>query len=46
MIHVEEMLSLQGHAFDKAALQTLQEDPAVKEWLAAMDKMAMLPKKR
>lgn len=45
-VHVEEMLSPQGHAFDKIALEQLLRDREVKEWLAAMDAMALIPKKR
>lgn len=45
-VHVEEMLSPKGHEFDKAAIQTLLDDPEVREWLAAMDAMSFLPKKR
>ena len=45
-VHVEEMLSVKGHAFDKHALDTALGDPEVKEWLAAMDKLSMLPRKR
>lgn len=45
-VHAEEMMSPKGHEFDKAALDTLLEDPEVKEWLEAMDRLAFLPKKR
>lgn len=45
-VHVDEMLSPKGHFFDKKALDTLLSDTEVAEWLTAMDKMAMLPKKR
>lgn len=44
-VHVEEMLSAKGHDYDRNAIQTLLDDPEVKEWLAAMDKMSFLPKK-
>ena len=46
VVHTDEMLSPTGHGFDKIATQQLIADPEVQEWLAAMDKMAMLPKKR
>lgn len=46
LVHAEEMLGPGGHQFDKAALETAAYDPEVKEWREAMDKMAMLPKKR
>lgn len=45
-IHAEELLSPKGHDFDRVALQSLLDDPEVKEWLAVMDKMSFLPKKR
>jgi len=45
-VHAEELLSPTGHHFDKAALDTVLRDPETVEWLAAMDKMAFLPKKR
>lgn len=46
IVHAEEMISPTGHGFDKIALQQLVADPAVAEWIAAMDSMAMLTKKR
>lgn len=45
-VHVEEMLSPKGHTFDRAALQTLLDDAEVKDWIAQMNAMAMLPVKR
>lgn len=45
-IHVDEMLSSDGHLFDKVALQQLLNDSEVKDWLRAMDKMGLVPKKR
>lgn len=45
-VHLEEILSPSGHIFDRHALQTLWDDEEVKEWLAQMNKMAMLPVKR
>ena len=45
-VHTEEMLSAGGHPFDRDALGTLITDSAIKEWLAEMTKMAMLPVKR
>lgn len=46
IVHVEEMLSPKGHAFDKVALEQLMLDPDVREWLAEMDALAMVPRKR
>lgn len=45
-VHVEEMLSTKGHAFDQIALEQLLADPDVRDWLAQMDAMSMVPRKR
>lgn len=45
-VHAEELLSPGGHAFDAKALDGLLNDPEVKEWLAQMNKLALLPVKR
>ncbi len=45
-VHVDELLSPQGHTFDKEAIKSLLDDPELNEWLAAMDAMSFLPKKR
>lgn len=45
-VHVEELMSPQGHHFDKAALGSLLDDAEVKTWLAKMEALAMIPKKR
>lgn len=45
-VHVEEMLSTDGHAYDRVAIEGLMKDPEVVEWIKIMDKLAMLPKKR
>lgn len=45
-VHADELLSSDGHEFDKVALQGLLDDPEVKTWLEAMTKMGMLPVKR
>lgn len=44
--HAVELLSPDGHHFDKAALDQLMADQEVREWLRAMDAMAMVPKPR
>ena len=46
VVHTQEMLSAKGHPFDKAALDALMADPEITTWLAAMDKLALIPKKR
>jgi len=45
-VHAEEMLSETGHHFDVEVLKALLNDSDVKTWLAEMDKLALLPKKR
>ena len=45
-VHAEEYLSPKGHGYDKVALEQLLADPEVRAWIAAMDGMAMLPRKR
>lgn len=44
--HTEEMLSDKGHHFDVVVLKALLNDSEVMEWLAEMNKLALLPKKR
>lgn len=46
VVHADEMLSPAGHHFDKAALDVLLKDHEVLEWVAAMDSMALIPRKR
>ena len=46
VVHVEEMLSPDGHDFDRQAILSGLSDPEVREWLAAMDALALLPVKR
>lgn len=46
VVHADEMISPTGHGFDKIAMQQLLSDPQMTAWMAAMDALAMLPKKR
>lgn len=46
VVHAEELISSNGHAFDRHALEQLTTDLDVMEWRAQMDAMAMIPKKR
>lgn len=46
IVHVDEMLSSDGHHFDRIALQNLLNDPDVQEWLKGMGEMALIPVKR
>jgi hypothetical protein len=45
-VHVDEMLSPEGHAFDREAIKSLLGDAEVQAWLRDMDKMAYLPVRR
>ena len=45
-VHSDEMLSPDGHAFDKTALEQLLQDVEVVAWLAAMQSQALVPLKR
>lgn len=46
-VHVEELFSEKGNVqFDKPAIESLLEDSEVKQWIAEMNKSALLPKKR
>ncbi len=46
LVHIEEGRSADGHAFDWTALDMLLQDPEVQQWIAALQKMAMVPVKR
>lgn len=45
-VHTDELLSRDGHAYDRVALQSLLADPDVQAWIKAMDAQGFLPKKR
>src|SRR5712671_1054839 len=45
-VHVDEMLSADGHAYDRLALTQLLADSDVIEWIGQMAAMAMVPRKR
>lgn len=46
IVHAEEFLSPGRHALDRTAFVALLGDPEVKEWLAQMHALAMVPEKR
>lgn len=46
VVHADELMSADGHEFDRIALGMLLTASEVKAWLAEMDKMGMVPKKR
>lgn len=41
--HAQELQSPNGHAYDGVALAALLDDEAVVQWLADMDRAALLP---
>lgn len=45
-VHADEMMSADGHAFDRVALQQLIADAEVADWIKQMNAMAMVPRKR
>ena len=45
-VHAEEMMSPDGHAYDRIAIEQLLADHELKSWLAAMRSLVMLPVKR
>lgn len=45
-VHADEMLSQNGHEFDRVALLSAIQDAEVQKWLAAMTKAEMAPVKR
>lgn len=45
-VHAEEFHSPDGHVYDKVAMEQLLADPEVRDWIARMDALAFLPKKR
>lgn len=44
--HVEEAREPGNHPADQAAIEGVLADPEVKDWMAAMDGLSMLPVKR
>lgn len=45
-VHIDEMFSADGHAFDRVALQALLADAEVVAWIKLMDAASMVPRKR
>lgn len=46
LVHFEEYHSETGHHWDLEAATSNSNDPEVREWLEAMNKLAFLPVKR
>lgn len=44
--HADELSGPGGHPADQGAIDSLLRDPEVVEWMAAADKLALLPVKR
>lgn len=45
-VHAEELLSDDGHDFDRLALVSVMADPEVAQWLRAMSAAQLAPRKR
>lgn len=46
IVHYQEWTSSDGHALDKAAIDSIENSDDFKEWIKQMDDNAFLPKKR
>lgn len=46
VVHADELLSPNGHQFDRDAFTSLIQDQEVREWIDAMTELALAPKKR
>ena len=46
LVHYQEFNAPGGHHLDKAAIDSIESEGEVKEWMESMDSMAFLPKKR
>jgi len=46
VVHYEELTSPKGHPMDKEAIDSIRNQPNVKDWFEAMSRMAFLPVKR
>jgi hypothetical protein len=46
LVHVEEYLSPDGSPFDRAAIDAGLNDAELRAWLAGMDRLTLVPKKR
>lgn len=46
IVHYQEYTSPAGHTFDKTAIDTLEADKDVQQWLYAMSEKGFLPLKR
>lgn len=46
LVHYQEYNSPDGHHLDLSAIESLEKDPDLKEWLKQMTELALLPLKR
>ena len=46
VVHCEEMLSVNGHAFDRHAIAGILSDAELQAWLKQMHMLCLLPLKR
>lgn len=46
VVHLEEINTPGGNFYDAAAIDALLADPELREWIKAMQKLALVPVKR
>jgi hypothetical protein len=46
LVHYQEFNSSDGHYVDKAAIDSLEQDEDIQEWLRVMAEAALVPLKR
>ena len=46
LVHAQEFMSAAGHPHDQLAFDSLMGDREVRSWLATLNAMALLPRKR
>ncbi len=46
VVHTEELISADGHMFDKVALECLLKDSEVRTWVEALQRNGLAPMKR
>ena len=46
VVHADELISADGHMFDKAALECLLKDAEVSAWVEALQRNGLAPVKR
>lgn len=46
IVHFEEANDRGGHLFDRVAIDSLEADSEVQEWIVQMEDLALIPRKR